>query len=49
MPSGKNVVREVGLLPLKSWCQKVKENSLAELRSIMKEAFQECFQNWKKH
>ena len=27
----------------------IKENLLAELRSILKEAFQECFQNWEKH
>ena len=29
--------------------EEVKENLLAEIRSIPKEAFQECFQNWKKH
>ena len=29
--------------------EEIKGNSLAELRSILKEAFQECFQNWKKH
>lgn len=29
--------------------EEIKENSLAELCTILKEAFQECFQNWKKH
>jgi len=29
--------------------EEIKENSLAELRNILKEAFQESFQNWKKH
>jgi hypothetical protein len=29
--------------------EEIKENSLAERRSILKEAFRECFQNWKKH
>jgi len=29
--------------------EEIKENSLAELRAILKEAFQECLQNWKKH
>jgi hypothetical protein len=28
--------------------QVIKENLLAQLSSIPKEAFQECFQNWKK-
>jgi len=27
----------------------IKEDLMAELCSIPKEAFQECFQNWKKH
>jgi hypothetical protein len=29
--------------------EEIKEKSLAELRSIPKEAFQKCFENWKKH
>ena len=29
--------------------KEIKENSLVELCSIPKEAFQECFQNWKKY
>jgi len=29
--------------------EEIKENSMTELRTILKEAFQECFQNWKKH
>jgi hypothetical protein len=28
--------------------EEIKQNSLAELRGIPKEAFQECFQNWEK-
>jgi len=31
-----------------SLVEEIKENSLAELRSIPKQAFQECFQNWNK-
>jgi hypothetical protein len=31
-----------------SLVEEIKENSLTELRSIPKQAFQECFQNWKK-
>jgi hypothetical protein len=28
--------------------EEIKENSLAEIRSVPKQAFQECLQNWKK-
>jgi hypothetical protein len=28
--------------------EEIQQNSLADLRSIPKEAFQECFQNWEK-
>jgi hypothetical protein len=28
--------------------EEIKETSLAELRSIPRQTFQECFQNWKK-
>jgi hypothetical protein len=34
--------------PLES-IKETKENSLAELSSIPKQTFHECFQNWKKH
>jgi hypothetical protein len=38
---------------MKGWqfesVKEIKENLLAELRIILKEVFQDCFQNWKKH
>jgi hypothetical protein len=39
---------DVGSERVKSF-KETKENSLGELHSIPKEAFQECFQNWKKY